>query len=323
MSSNILSLLEIRNTLTATIGISFMVIGTLGGLLNILLFTRRHMWSLSPCIPYMFVASVANMFNLYTCVVIRVLYGFKFTFMFYFSAPCKLQYYSAYTSVCISSWLMAACCADRFIASSRDADIRCYSSMRIAYRVIFSIIIIIIMTASQVFFCFDANQVNTPGPCYTTSPTCAIIDQIYFFMFQLIGPPMCMIVFGIGTYIHIRQGRKVRPTDAHTKTIEASRVAGIIGNEQTRGKNRAVLRMLFAQILVYFLCTIPLTAFRLYAVMPITILKSNERAILENIIFNVTIFVQFGDKTFAFFIYTLTSAYFRQELVKLFKRRNI
>ena len=322
MSSNILSLLEIRNTLTATIGISFIVIGTIGGLLNILLFTRRHMWSLSPCIPYMFAATVANMFNLYTCVVLRVLYGFKFTFMLYLSAPCKFQYYSAYTLVCISSWLMAACCVDRFFASSRNADIRSYSSMRIAYRIIFSIIVIIIFVASEVFFCIDANQVNTPGPCYTTSRTCVIIDQFYVFIFQLIGPPMCMIIFSIGTYIHIRQGRKVRSTDAHIKTIEASHVAGMIGNEHTRGKNRAVLRMLIGQILVYFLCTIPLTAFRLYAVMPITIIKSNERVVIENIIFNVTIFVQFGDKTFAFFIYTITSAYFRQQLTKLFKRRH-
>ncbi|CAF0951616.1 unnamed protein product [Adineta ricciae] len=323
MSSNILSLLEIRNTLTATIGISFMVIGTIGGLLNILLFARRRMWNLSPCIPYMFATTVANMFNLYTSVLIRVLYGFKFTFMLYFSAPCKLQYYSAYTLVCISSWLMAACCADRFIASSRDADIRCYSSMRIAYRVIFSIIVIVIVAASEVFFCIDANQINAPGPCYTTSPTCVIIDQFYVFIFQIIGPPMCMIVFGIGTYIHIRQGQKVRSTDAHTKTVEATHVAGAIGDEHTRGKNRAVLRMLFAQILVYIACTCPYSTFRLYAVMTATVIKSNERLVIENIILNIAILIQFIDKTFAFFIYTLTSAYFRQELIKLFKRRNI
>ncbi|CAF0974800.1 unnamed protein product [Adineta ricciae] len=303
-------------------GISYIVIGTIGGIFNILLFTRRSLRVLSPCIPLMLAANVANMINLYSYTPLRTLVGFQITFVYYSSIACKLQFYLFYTSVCASTWFMAACCVDRFFSSSLNVGVRRYSNMRNAYRSILAITIFILLFWSEAFYCFDANQIGKPGPCYTRDNACAIFDTIFAYIFQAIGPPICMIIFGIGTFIHIHQGRRIRSTQMSIEMIETTNRRETSNIGDVRGKNRSILRMLIGQLLLYIVCTMPLLIFKLYIALPLTIDKSNLRRSVENLILNISIFLQLIDKTFAFFIYTATSKYFRQEFIKLFKHHD-
>jgi hypothetical protein len=66
-----------------------------------------------------------------------------------------------------------------------------------------AITIIILLVDSQLLYCFEANQFNQPSSCYA-------IGIIYYFIFQAIGPPVLMLLFAIGTFIHIRQGQQVQ-----------------------------------------------------------------------------------------------------------------
>jgi hypothetical protein len=327
MSSTALLIVDIRNKLAVSIGITFIFFGTVGNLLNIILFRKRALRTLSPCIPFLLAASIANLIDIYSVIMLRMLIGFKITPTFYSSVVCKLQLYLYYTTYCISSWLMVACCADRFFSSSRSANVRSYSNIRWTSRIILAIIIILLILYSEVFYCYEANQFNKPAPCFPQNDACNAVDIVFYFIFQAIGPPVFMLIFGIGTFIHIRQGRQIRqqPTSAAetgTRTISS------ILTRKTRRNGEEILSMLTIQVILYLICSMPFFATKIYSIIPLSINKSALRLSVENLIVNITVFISFIDKIFSFYIYTLSSKYYRQELIKLVtrcwpKRRNV
>jgi uncharacterized membrane protein len=126
-----------------------------------------------------------------------------------------------------------------------------------------------------------------------------------------------MLIFGIGTFIHIRQAQQIRQ-----KPINGDAIATIpIQIINTRKNNRNILPMLIVQITLYILCSLPLMVFKIYTNFPLSTIKNDMQLSVENLILNIAILLSFVDKIFSFYIYTLTSAYFRAEIFKLFTQR--
>jgi hypothetical protein len=283
-----------------------------GNLLNIILFRKRALWALSPCIPFLFAASIANMIDIYSFVLFGTLTGFQISPILYSPVVCKLQIYLFYTSYCISSWLMVACCADRFFSSSHSTIIRSYSNIQMTNRIIFVITIVNLLVYSQVLYCYEANQANTTGVCYTQNSVCNALDIIYYFIFQAIRPSVFMFIFGIGTFIHIRQGRVVR--QALINRTEMVRVTTIM---YMRRSGREILRILTIQVILYLVCSMPFLIVKIYSNIPLSTVKSALQHSIEKLILNIALLLSLIDKIFSFYIYTLSSKYYRQELTKL------
>jgi hypothetical protein len=320
MSSTSMLITDIRNKLLSSSGIMYIIIGTMGNVLNIILFKQRHLRTLSPSITFLLAASVVNLVDIYSFILLRTLIGFKITPAFYSSVLCKLQIYLYYTSFCLSSWYMVGCCADRFFASSPSAVVRRYSSIRTTHRIVLAITITLLLVYSPLLYCYDANLFQKPAPCYPQNSVCEMIDLTFYFIFQSIGPPVCILIFGIGTFIHIRQGRHVRQNI--TSMVTASAIPATSTNSTTTKKNkRSILSMVIVQVILYILCSLPLLAFKIYSNIPLSIIKSGVRLSVENLILHVTIVLSFVDKIFSFYIYTLASDYFRGELIKLVPQR--
>lgn len=315
MSTEAFIIDTIKNKLLSLFGILFIVVGTIGGILNIILFLQRSLWTLSPCIPFLLATSVSNIITLCSFLVMRTMFGFGITFINNSSIGCKLQFFLFYTSFTLSSWFMVCCCADRFFSSSRNVVWRRLSSMRSTRRQIITIVIVTLLICSQVFYCFEANQINTPGPCFTQNKVCSYIDTTFTFIFQSIGPPVFMLAFGIGTLIHIRSERHIQTV----ATVSTSRTTHRIGLVRQK-RDRAILLMLIIQILLYTICSLPAAALKIYSIIPITIVKTDVRRSAENLLLNMATILILVDKTFSFYIYTLSSSYFRKEFIALIKR---
>ena len=75
--------------------------------------------------------------------------------------------------------------------------------------------------------------------------------------------------------------------------------------------------MLFMQVTLLILRTLPCGAFELYSTLTLSVSKTNVRRSIENLIFNMIILNYYTDKIFAVYIYTMTSRYFRQALKQL------
>ena len=332
MSSTILLINEIRNKLAISIGIIYIVLGTAGNILNIFLFTRRTLRTLSPCIAFMLVASIVNMLNISTYVVLRMLIGFSITPAYYSSVLCKLQIFIYNISITLSNWLMTCCCIDRFCSSSRNADVRQYSNMKNAYRIIVIVTSIIILLYLQIFYCYDANQ---PGgsSCNLINNTCNIINSVFAFVLQAIGPPIFMLVFGIGTYNHIRIARQQRAVPIEMATVRSNANSGdhTGNNNQNNRKNQHgrnnqnnnVLLMLCVQVILLILFSLPLLVFKIYSSVPVYFVKSSTQISIENLLLNLAVWLNLFDKIFSFYIYTLVSGFFRRELAKMFTKNRV
>ncbi|CAF1113520.1 unnamed protein product [Adineta steineri] len=320
MSSPLLPIDDINDYLLSTVGITFIILGTIGNLSNIILFTQRSLRTLSTCITYLLAASIANIIDIYSYILLRALYGFNITPAYSSSIVCKLQLYLFYASFCTSSWFMVGCCADRYFSSSHNAILRRYSCMRTTLRMILFIIIFISLVYAQVFYCYDANQFNRPSLCFIRNNVCLILDTAYYFIFQCFGPPICMFIFGIGTFIHIRRGEQIR--------IEARNRANVniierlpIHIVKLRKNNRKILPMLIAQIILYIFCSLPLMFYKIYSTLQISIIRNNIPLPVENLYLSIAILLSFIDKIFSFYIYTLSSVYFRTELIRFLTQR--
>ena len=76
MAATLLLINDIKNKLVSSAGITFIILGTVGNVLNIILFKRRTLWTLSPGIPYLLAASFAIIVTIYPFVILRTLTGF-------------------------------------------------------------------------------------------------------------------------------------------------------------------------------------------------------------------------------------------------------
>jgi hypothetical protein len=214
---------------------------------------------------------------------------------------------------------MVACCADRFFSSSRSAIVRSYSNIRLTGRIILVIIVIISIVYSEVFYCFEANQFNRSTPCFPQNNVCIALAIIFYFIFQAIGPPVFMLIFGIGTFIHIRQGRQIRKQPISAAEID-TRTTSSIPTRKTKINGGEILPMLTIQVILYIICSMPFFATKIYSVMTLSINKSDLQLSIENLIVNIAVFLSFVDKIFSFYIYTLSNKYYRRELIKLVTR---
>jgi hypothetical protein len=211
---------------------------------------------------------------------------------------------------------MVACCVDRFFSSSRSAIVRSYSNIRLTGRITLVIIIIISIVYSPVLYCYEANQFNKPAPCFPQNNACNAFDITFYFIFQATGPPVFMLIFGIGTFIHIRQGRQIRQqptsaTDIGTRTISST------PTRKTERNGREILSMLTMQVILYLICSMPFFATKIYSILPLSTNLSDVQISVVNLIVNIAVLFSFVDKIFSFYIYTLSSKYYRQELIKL------
>ncbi|CAF1415053.1 unnamed protein product [Adineta ricciae] len=269
------------------------------------------------------------MLNISTYVVLRMLIGFNITPAYYSSVLCKLQIFIYNISIALSNWLMTCCCIDRFCSSSRNADVRRYSNMKNAYRVIIIVISIIIFLYSQIFYCYDANQ---PGGalCNPINNTCNIINSVFAFILQAIGPPISMFVFGIGTYNHIRIAKQqlVVPIEKATVRTNANSGGYTRNNNQINpngrnNQNNNVLLMLCVQVIILIFFSLPLFMFRIYSSVSAFFVKSSKQIAIESLLLNLAVWLNLFDKIFSFYIYTLVSVFFRRELAKIFTKNRV
>jgi hypothetical protein len=181
-----------------------MVVGGIGTILNLILFTRRALWSLSPCIPYFFASSIAAIPVVCVTVLSRIGTGLHITPFYYISILCKLQVYISDVSTSLIIWFMVGPCWDRYLSSSRNALIRRMSSMRNTRRTIFVITFSISIVYAQIFYCFEGGLTSAVAPCSPKNAPCSVIDTTLLFFIQFITPSLFIFYFVISILFSIR-----------------------------------------------------------------------------------------------------------------------
>ena len=199
----------------ATIGVSSMnrygilflfIIGILGNCLNLYIFSRRHLRQ-NTCVLCLLISSLLNLITLVFGVFFRCLIGYGVDLTYNSSIFCKIRYYFIYVSQSASLWLIVFACIDRYLSSSSNIIRRRWINRKRTYHIIFCILIISLLSYTEVFYCFEASFI-TNGICSTKDQFCSFVDTANFLIFNSFLPPSLMLGFGAAMLMNIKHSRQ-------------------------------------------------------------------------------------------------------------------
>ncbi|CAF1004422.1 unnamed protein product [Adineta steineri] len=210
MSSSIISLLALAGKqITIYLGTFTLVVGVIGGLLNVIVFLSLKTFRESSSAFYLIIMSIVNIGQLLTGLLSRIMtsgFGIDWTLtsLFY----CKFRYYCF--NICAEMSMTCICLAiiDQYLATSSRAQWRQWCNMKIAYRLVLLFVLIWIIHNIPFMICYDHVISITTGQVicinmnnifqqYTIYGTTLIIGKVI---------PICItFVFGLLAYHNVQQ----------------------------------------------------------------------------------------------------------------------
>jgi hypothetical protein len=272
------------------------VTGTIGNILNCLIFTRRSLRRNS-CSIYFLASSIANFLTIYFGCLTRLLSSFNINPpLTQMALYCKTKTFLTYVGLAGSTWFIVGACADRFASSGSTARLRSFSQVKIARRVVLIISIVDILVYFQMNFCFDGNVQS--ANCYPSSPLCTSFNDFNLLVTYSLCPPILMLVLGSMTIRNVRAGRHVRT--------------------ETNPKDRQLTIMLIIQVICFLILSMPISIQKLYAELTLYQSKSSNRLLIESFLATFVVLLALMNASTSFYLFTLTGNVFRKELKSLF-----
>jgi hypothetical protein len=164
--SLIATLSYVSSILNRYFAIAIFIFGTIGNILNCLIFSQRNLRS-NPCSLFFLVSSIANLSYIYTGLTTRMLTGWAIDLTATIGWLCKLRTFVLYTSRTVALWLIALAAADRWLSSHVNARYRQMSTVKNAYRSMILILSLATLLYAQLFYCYQANLINTVQMLWT------------------------------------------------------------------------------------------------------------------------------------------------------------
>jgi len=278
------------------------VLGTIGNLLNIIIFTRRSLRN-SSCSIYFIASSINNLFVIYTGIITRYLSLFSDNDIANNSSVlCKLKYYIIYTALSLVLWLTVLASIDRFLCSSRKVSYRRLSRNTIARRTLIGTFLLIFVIHIHMLIYYDVSE----GYCNIFLTEYQTFFDMFFFVISCILPIILMTIFGLLMINNIRQSRnRVHPQQS---------------NQRLKSNDRQMVLMLAIQILLTALFSVPYSIINVYYTIRYNILQY-EIPLYDFVILlftnNIAGILYFSNPIIGFYIYTLCGKRFRLELKQL------
>ncbi|CAF2929990.1 unnamed protein product [Rotaria sp. Silwood2] len=203
-SSNTIALLNSMNVqLNRYLPLPFLILGTIGVILNIIIFTRRSLVTNS-CTHYLLGNTVANFIILYWVVITRIFSdGYKIDPSITSDVFCKMRYFLTYVPRTLSTWFILLACIDRWASSIKIQ--RRFNNVPFARTVIVITTIICIVSFSNVLIYFGVQKSSSSITCYAQSGPYRIFSDLQYLVFYVLAPALTMLIFGLATLRNLRQ----------------------------------------------------------------------------------------------------------------------
>ena len=280
----------ITRELNLYIPIPILILGTIGNILNIMVFSRPLLRT-NPCSLYFISGGIANFLSLYIGLITPFLGLYNLDPTQKSNILCKIRFYLRFTTITLSTWFVLFACIDRFLTSSTNATYRSWSSFRLAKRVILlATITCFIFPYTQGFYCFSINQRNI---CTYSNNICKLsIDSILLVCNSGI-PPILMVLISILTIYNVRYMNQINVR--HRRNVQ-------------------LIRILLVQVIVLVLFAIPITAQKIYNCTTMFTTKSELAIAIDGLINQIATEISYINNSTTFYIYSFTSKKFRREV---------
>ena len=301
-------------------GIFIFLFGTIGNILNILVLSQRILRK-NPCAWYLLMSSITSLVVFFSGLTTRILSGWNLDYSDVNRGFCKIRGFVAFAFINATAWLIAMAAVDRWLVSSMLPSRRQKSTLRNARQATIVIIILSVGLYTQMLFCYEPNQVNTPMKCYSKSSGCRLATDLSFALITISFPLLLMIFFGLKTISNIRQSH--RRIHHHQITPNPS-----WGQQHSQKRiDRQLLLMLLSQVILLTILSIPLPIQRLYSTFTFNYnSKTSLQRSIRNLSYNLSILLIYLANGISFYIYTISGGTtFRKalwNLIKIVRQKN-
>lgn len=223
-------------------------------------------------------------------------------------AFCKMRLYVLQSSSMMYRWCLVIASFDRYALSSSNVRLRNFAKVHVARRVVHVIVLgwVVLPIHTLIFYSIKQGQ-------------CGILFNyaaaLYHSLFTTITGSVLPVLLMTTCALHIYHNLILKRQRREQNRNQLPEVRSDAQNSQ-RKRDQQILLMLLAQVIVYVVLITPLMAFYFYSALSLNIPnKTADRIGIEK-------FVQFvGETTVylfpvsSFYLYTLVSGTFREELV--------
>ena len=277
----------------------FIIFGTIGNILNVLIFIRPKLLQ-SSCTIYLLVTSIDNIFVLYLNVLTRVLAnGFSIDVTTTSNFLCKFRFYVGYVCLAVSPYWLILACFDRYCASSSSTTKRAWCNKKTAIKSSIGAFILACLLYLHMAIFFEIKYVNNGKMCYSRAGVYDLFYRIFYLIIYCIVPSVCMGIICVLTLKNIRQqAQRINPALTN-------------GRQSLRRIDQQMIRMLLGQILTQVICILP------FAILSLIALFISSSTVVFNFLLQMSILPLYVSYTTSFYIFTLSSRIYRQELKKI------
>lgn len=284
--------------------IAILLFGTTGNVLNCLVLSQPSLRS-NPCAFLFLTSSIANIISIVFGLTTRTLAGWDLDFTGTHTSLCKLRVYILFVSRTTAFWLIALATVDRWCSSCNEYQRRQFSSLRNAQRGSLFAALCCSVCFVHVFYCYEANMTDAPLRCYGKTVVCRLITDVTYASITVLCPISVMAVFGLMTISNVRQTCPVRLFESnrrHRNTLMMS----FAQQQRWRKIDRYLRLVLFRQVILLALLTIPQVVEKLYTTLTMHRNKSLLHATIDSSVYNFVLLLSFAASGMPFYIYTLS-----------------
>jgi uncharacterized membrane protein YbaN (DUF454 family) len=221
-------------------------------------------------------------------------------------AMCKINYYNQQSTTMMQRWLMAAISFDRCACTSTRAGLRRFATVRVARRVILVIIIIWLVIPIYRLAFYNLK----PNACGINNHLLSIIHSIYTAIAGAIFPLLIMIPSLLLNQYNLALKRQRR----HQMVVQQKERNAT--QEMYRKRDQQVLAIMLVQLIVYIITIVPTMIFQIYNAITVNDFnKSINRVNIEQFVTLITDTLASIYPALSFYLNTITSRMFREELM--------
>lgn len=276
------------------------ILGTIGAVLNQILFYSRKQLRSTSCALYFRAMSRNDLLVMWFVIFSQWLSNqFNIAPENQYDWYCKLSNYLTYIFYSVSPYILVLVCFDRLCTSSTNARLRRIATKRVASFIIPALIILLCLSYLHIPIWFklyniDSDLVSMARDAVYSNFLAAFLLFVFCFT-----PPILMVVLCSITFISLRQQRnRIMP----------------VNQMRSRQRDTQLLKMLFIYVTWNIICIVP------FSVTYFIYIQNDNRTSMTmgNLmqIFGTVIHLTYAS---SFYVYTLGTPFYRDELLSLLK----
>ena len=299
-AERIRSLNYISEQLNRYLSPTVFIFGVVGNILNCMVLSQRTLRS-NPCALLFLVSSFIDLISILIGLPPRILAGWHLDPTAKLNSLCKLRAFIVFSTRTMATWLITIATIDRWLLSSIDIQRRLMSTVKNAQ---YSMLITFILSALSfvhMFYCYEANRIDTPLQCYGKSQTCRFATDMIYSLITIIIPLILMVIFGLMTISNVHHVRNRVQNMVNTSINHPSRVK----DSKFRRLDHHLFRMLLIQILLLIILCVPQAIQKFHVTFKPFDSESELEDAIRHFLYNITLLLAFIASGMPFYIYTL------------------